>query len=434
MAFNGSGTFLRVRNWVADAASGTKIRADYHDAEDDNLAGGLSNCLTKDGQTTPTGPIKLGGQRLINVADPASPQDVVTLNYLTTNPFTVRGNDSLGRISYSGSQTDTTSNTAPLGIEFTQSDLFFGTRRSRTVPDTKPNRWIWNDAANGSGTDQMTLSEAGALTVTGGITSSQSFASSTAAAILSTATAGTIYLRPVDAGSATGQLTLGSTGDIGTSGHLTVTGNTTTGAAFVSNSNAFAGAGAIYLRPNGAANDTGRMTVDSSGHVTIGSGASLYLTGHVNNGLNPSTHLYGNLQCKNGLSAGYGGNTMAFLWNSAAVVMFVDNSNLGTINTTSDYRIKKDVADLGATWDAVKALRPVSYTGATHDIFVENDILQWGFIAHEVQGTLLPTAASGEKDMEGGVQGLNWAPIVAALTKALQEAMARIEALEGAAA
>jgi hypothetical protein len=32
--------------------------------------------------------------------------------------------------------------------------------------------------------------------------------------------------------------------------------------------------------------------------------------------------------------------------------------------------------------------------------------------------------------MLDGVQGLNWAPIVAALTRALQEAMERIEALE----
>ena len=38
MPFNGSGVFQRVRNWVADATAGIKIRADYHDAEDDGFA------------------------------------------------------------------------------------------------------------------------------------------------------------------------------------------------------------------------------------------------------------------------------------------------------------------------------------------------------------------------------------------------------------
>ena len=37
MPFNGSGVFQRVRNWVADATAGIKIRADYHDAEDDGF-------------------------------------------------------------------------------------------------------------------------------------------------------------------------------------------------------------------------------------------------------------------------------------------------------------------------------------------------------------------------------------------------------------
>lgn len=85
MPFNGSGTFTRVMNWVGDATAGFKIKADRHDQEDDNFAAGLSQCLTKDGQTTPTGPIKLGGQRLINVGDPTAAQDAVTRNWVDLN-------------------------------------------------------------------------------------------------------------------------------------------------------------------------------------------------------------------------------------------------------------------------------------------------------------------------------------------------------------
>jgi len=67
MAFNGSGTFNRVRNWVNDAAAGIKIRADYHDSEDDNFATGLSQCITKDGQTTVTANLPMATYRHTNV-------------------------------------------------------------------------------------------------------------------------------------------------------------------------------------------------------------------------------------------------------------------------------------------------------------------------------------------------------------------------------
>ena len=63
MPFNGSGVFLRVRNWVNDAASNIKIRADRHDTEDDNFAAGLTNCITKDGQTTVTANLPMAGFR-----------------------------------------------------------------------------------------------------------------------------------------------------------------------------------------------------------------------------------------------------------------------------------------------------------------------------------------------------------------------------------
>ena len=56
MAFNGSGTFARTNGtnsgattWTLDKAAGTKIRSDRHDTHDQDLADGLSNCITKDG-------------------------------------------------------------------------------------------------------------------------------------------------------------------------------------------------------------------------------------------------------------------------------------------------------------------------------------------------------------------------------------------------
>jgi hypothetical protein len=45
---------------------------------------------------------------------------------------------------------------------------------------------------------------------------------------------------------------------------------------------------------------------------------------------------------------------------------------------------------------------------------------------------LTPSAANGLKDAPDEIQSLNLPTLLAALTRALQEAMARIEALEGA--
>lgn len=61
MAFNGSGTFTRNNGthtgstvWAQDNAAGTKIVDTIHDTHDQDIATGLSTCITKDGQTTIT--------------------------------------------------------------------------------------------------------------------------------------------------------------------------------------------------------------------------------------------------------------------------------------------------------------------------------------------------------------------------------------------
>lgn len=63
MAFNGSGTFVRVHNWVDDDENGIDIEPDRHDEEDDGFATGLSNCITKNGETTITANLPMGGFR-----------------------------------------------------------------------------------------------------------------------------------------------------------------------------------------------------------------------------------------------------------------------------------------------------------------------------------------------------------------------------------
>jgi Chaperone of endosialidase len=129
---------------------------------------------------------------------------------------------------------------------------------------------------------------------------------------------------------------------------------------------------------------------------------------------------------------------------SSNVYMTVNKTYVGQLAFVSDYRIKKDVAPLPSMWSVVKALKPIKYTlrdytpaseqaNATSSgkpFVAGDDIERWGFIAHELQETMVASAATGAKDQANMIQSPNPFTVIAALTKALQEAMTRIEALE----
>ncbi|MBU9154212.1 tail fiber domain-containing protein [Burkholderia gladioli] len=128
-------------------------------------------------------------------------------------------------------------------------------------------------------------------------------------------------------------------------------------------------------------------------------------------------------------------HTYAFAWNGANVYAYVDGTQVGALAFTSDYRIKTDIQAFdGSAAEVVKSLRPVTYRMADVAPFQASDAVELGFIAHELQAAI-PSAVAGEKDgvdADGrpAFQSLRWPPVVAMLTKALQEALERIEALE----
>ena len=77
MAYNGSGSFIRLYNWVTDRANGVKIRADRSDAELDGIAAGLSNAICKDGQTTITADIPFNNHKLTGLGDASAAADAM---------------------------------------------------------------------------------------------------------------------------------------------------------------------------------------------------------------------------------------------------------------------------------------------------------------------------------------------------------------------
>jgi Chaperone of endosialidase len=152
------------------------------------------------------------------------------------------------------------------------------------------------------------------------------------------------------------------------------------------------------------------------------------------------------IKCRQGMSGAFGPNRFDAWYDTAGTTQWwIDATYMGTLTTASDYRIKKDVQPLASMWDKVKALKPVSYTHKEYfsplpvveqgdaeprPLVVASDKERWGFIAHELQETLIEDAATGVKDQADCLQSPNPWTIIATLTKALQEAMTRIEALE----
>ena len=127
------------------------------------------------------------------------------------------------------------------------------------------------------------------------------------------------------------------------------------------------------------------------------------------------------------------------------------SANTTAYNTSSDYRLKENVAPMSNQITRLKNLKPSTWDWKKE----ENDTGGEGFLAHELN-TVVPLAVTGEKDamrpevlyVEGDeipegksvgdvkravmpkYQGVDYSKLVPLLTGALQEAVAKIEALE----
>ena len=123
-------------------------------------------------------------------------------------------------------------------------------------------------------------------------------------------------------------------------------------------------------------------------------------------------------------------NPYNFYWTGTVLQGWIDQSNVGNVSgLSSDYRIKDNIAlQTESGIDKIKQLKPVTYKFTDYKVFKADGVLREGFIAHEVQ-EVIPSGANGVKDGDE-IQSLNLDAIVSVLTKALQEAVAKIETLE----
>jgi hypothetical protein len=187
-------------------------------------------------------------------------------------------------------------------------------------------------------------------------------------------------------------------------------------------------------------NGTGRMTVDSSGDIYIGKGsggqniAGIKLEGSSGTILATRNQAVAAIFTRQNNE----GEVVRFMSNTTTVgTVSISGSNVA-YNTSSDYRLKENFDyDFDAT-TRLKQLKPARFSWKAD----ETNTLVDGFIAHEVE-TVIPEAVYGIKDAtetytdDNGdeqtriiPQGIDQAKIVPLLTKALQEAITKIETLE----
>lgn len=77
MAYNGSGLFSRLYNWVDDRIAGINIFDTRMDAEMDGFATGLSNTICRDGQSTITANIPFNNKKITGLGDATAATDAL---------------------------------------------------------------------------------------------------------------------------------------------------------------------------------------------------------------------------------------------------------------------------------------------------------------------------------------------------------------------
>ena len=120
------------------------------------------------------------------------------------------------------------------------------------------------------------------------------------------------------------------------------------------------------------------------------------------------------------------GAAIELKYNGAVVGSISVTTTATAYNTSSDYRLKHDIAPMTGALAKVQALKPCTYKWNVDDSDGE------GFIAHEL-AEVVPQCVTGEKDAvdaDGNpqYQGIDTSFLVATLTAAIQELKAELDA------
>ena len=178
----------------------------------------------------------------------------------------------------------------------------------------------------------------------------------------------------------------------------------------------------VAIANSGSGTFSERARIDSSGNFYVNA-TTQNDSGKTNINYSAATNIGIGIKQTNS-----GGGTMLNFLNSSgtSVGSITQNGSNTAFNTSSDYRLKKNLTPLTDGLTRISALNPVSY------VWKETDIEGEGFIAHELQD-VIPLAVTGNKDAVDGngnakYQSVDYSKIVVHLVAAIQELKTELDA------
>lgn len=431
MSFNGSGTF-QINTAGQPVVTGTTITSTAFNALTADLATGLSTCITKDGQTTPTANIPMGNNKITGLLAGTAATDAANLSQAQSTAAKL--------LTVSGTDTITASGSPTVAAYSTGASYYFSPANTNT------------------GAVTINIDSLGAKSITKEGSTALAAGDLTSGKIAFVVYDGTRFQLTNPAGSS-GQLpnnntAIGSTAaDSITSGTNNSAFGATAGTAITSGSyNTAMGYGAIDTVSTGNSN--------SALGYWAGIGIS---TGSNNTALGRTALSSGNYSGTVGVGANTSvtGNSQLQLGEST-----ITSYSYGAVQDRSDARDKTDIQDTDLGLNFVMALRPVKFkwdmrddykppmpnpqtatpeewaawqqacdlSNITHDGSKTRNRYHQGLIAQEVKATMdaMGVDFGGYQDhsIKGGqdVQSIGYNEMIAPLIKAIQELKAEFDA------
>jgi len=184
----------------------------------------------------------------------------------------------------------------------------------------------------------------------------------------------------------------------------------------------FGGKLAFYTRANGGS-DTERMRIDSSGNLLVG-------TSSVSAGLSSGKFVVGfagnianGIKVYDSYASAATNNAVVFIRGSSEVGSITTTTSATAYNTSSDQRLKENIADADDAGSKIDAIQVRKY-----DWKVDGSHQDYGMIAQELQ-TVAPEAVSGDADSEE-MMGVDYSKLVPMLIKEIQSLRNRVAQLE----